>query len=427
MNRWYRQTFPHAFLAYTYFAVILLADVAGLLAWWTWGQRISDPFRFELLNPFLMIGVISGAPAAVALAIYKAHRFPGSGSDHSEWLATTPWQSNNRAPFGPWHPVLSDVLPLTILAIVGAVHGIIASWCLPEIPDRILGGGAGVWQVAFAAGAVPIVTYLVAWTLCGYVQVVGNWNWSAYTPILTAGTCILLTNSGYPTVALVIGISAAVAATALVWQRMHFVLRQLPSRHLTDRDVPAAPRKSSDSINGVYPYAVKSPVIQWLEQHRPHAFAYGLLVFVYASAWLATIPWDRAGLLLLPFAVAIMAFARAVAYTERHASHLGLRARWATRTFVVREYDRVWIPSLWMLVAAAASTMAGYFEVIPPGLTAAFCISSAVVIGMASGPDFERWALTAPHRMNRRANAQRRGHSGSQFNTTATQGTFSKR
>lgn len=407
MNRWYRQSLPPSFLNWGYFSVLLLIDLAGLFVWYMWGQSVTGPSRYRIMFPFAMVGAGLGIPTAALIAVCRIERFPGYRSDHYEWLATTPWHADNRTPFGPWHPVLTDAIPLAILSIFGMAHGMLLTCCLAESFDRAS-------QTVLTSGLAPIAMFFVVWTVGGYVRVCWRWSWSVYSVLLTFGLLIMLAKYVNLLAAFAAGLLASLVAIFLVWRRMKSVLVQLPSRHLTDRDEPPFPRKSSFSIDGAYPYSVKSPMIEWLEVNRPRAFAYGLLSFV----WVSFLPAGREFMIMVPFGVSLLALIRVIAFTERRASHLGLLARWATKRFIVPEFDRVWIPSLWMLLTAVLLAAVGYLDLLPPNLVVALSIGTSVFIALTSGPNFDHWALTAPYRMNRRANVQRRQTSSSLFHMT---------
>ena len=114
----------------------------------------------------------------------------------------------------------------------------------------------------------------------------------------------------------------------------------------------------------------------------------------------------------LPLGVLILGWIRVIVYAEKLHSHIGIAARWATRRFIVSEYDRVWLPTFWMCVASTIGIALTELGAIPINVAAGLAVAIPVVIGLWSGPDHEEWWLTTPARYFIRKEPQSRNAAG---------------
>ncbi len=407
MNRWYRQSLPGRGLFVVFLTLVLLSDLSGIGVWWAWG-RVLDPVEAWIHTlPFLVIGPVLCVVASMCVAAARVMRFPTRRSDYFEWLATTPWQSSRRTPFGPWYPVVQDIIPvgaITGLFVlhIGALQHLNAS--AEGIPAE-LGWTPNMFRLALL---LPVVAFWVAWTLCSFLAVCSDWKWSVYVPFL----CISLLwhlALRVPVEASFIAVLLSFAAgTFAVCRRMLTVLKSLPSRHLTANDEAAPTRKSSPVVEFLRPQFAGTSSLQSICSRRATSFQAGLSVFV----WLTLFPWEQPVHFFLPLGVLILGWIRVIVYAEKLHSHIGIAARWATRRFIVSEYDRVWLPTFWMCVASTIGIALTELGAIPINVAAGLAVAIPVVIGLWSGPDHEEWWLTTPARYFIRKEPQSRNAAG---------------
>ncbi len=228
MNRWYRQSLPGRGLFVVFLTLVLLSDLPGIGVWWAWG-RVLDPVEAWIHTlPFLVIGPVLCVVASMCVAAARVMRFPARRSDYFEWLATTPWQSSRRTPFGPWYPVVQDIIPVGAVTGLFALH-IGALQHLNASADGILAELGWTPNMFRLALLLPVVAFWVAWTLCSFLAVCSDWKWSVYVPFL----CISLLwhlALRVPVEASFIAVLLSFAAgTFAVCRRMLTVLKSLPS------------------------------------------------------------------------------------------------------------------------------------------------------------------------------------------------------
>lgn len=412
MNRWFRQSFPPRSFTYIFFGTILFADLLAAAVCGFNSQVLGRADAVGLSMPFLVVSTGIGSVAAGILAICRAERFPAYRKDYYDWLATTPWQASSKTPFGPWHPVLRDVLPLSLFAAIGLIHGAVMFWAMSW-----QAGVQDLWAhqmqgMAVFLAVAPFLVFIFMWTGKGYVAVTRQWNWSVYLPLLTLG---LLIHLGLRVSAVAAIATAAILfpiATILIWRRMQTVLMGVPSMHLNSRDQPLPNRLGASLFRVLPPSCNPSIGVQWLQKYRQRTPAIALLLVV----WLSLFPWRPPELMFVFFAVLLLSFSRLIAYTGCRWPHASIAARWATRRLIVAKYDRVYVPTFLMLFFGFAFPTLAVLNVISTSAGAVWGIVVPVVIGMASGPDFRQWSLTAPMKIITNPGAQRRKQPNSIFN-----------
>ena len=404
MKRWYKQSFPPRIFTYVFFGAILLADLMAIGVSGFWSRLIGFDDGIQVAVPLLILGSGLGTVAAGILAVCRIERFPAYRKDYYEWLATTPWQASEKTPFGPWYPMLRDIIPLSLFSVVGAVHSTLMIWAMSwrfndpaPFTDRIS-------DMAMLTAAAPFVVFILVWALGGYLAVFRQWDWSVFVPLLTIGLLIHLAFNASTVVSVSAAVAVFVLATVTIWRQMKIVLDDIPSRHLTSRDEPPAARLSTSSFTILSPSDHPSLIMKWLQKYRTRAFAFATLLTV----WLSLFPWFRHELWAVPLSAVILCLVRLVAFMEYRDSHLTLAARWATGRWFVPEFERVYVPSLLMLLSSFGFAYLGFQGFIPVVAGAVGGIVVPVLIGMLSGPDHEKWALTAPLRHTKRTEPQRR-------------------
>ena len=409
MNRWYRQSLPPKSFWSVFLALLLGADLLGIGAWLAWGRWIDPSERFRVWVPFVGFGVVLCGAVAGFLAVRRINCYPNlsTNKDFHSWLAATPWQSSKRTPFGPWHPVVQDVIPLGFLGIVAAFHAAFLSPSHAASIDLALNWSEAMLRAVGVAVVVPTVAFLAAWTVSAYGCIWRRWNWSLYLPTLWLGILIHLVRlTSLELVLTASGISFAMLLV-LSWRRMNFELTQVPEFHTAISDAPPQQRRTSTAFAALSPSTEDPTLARGLQYLRPRTFAVGLLLFV----WLTLPTWisDPLTYFTLGMSFFVLAVGRTTPYGEKLTSHLGLLARWSTRQCIIPSYDRVWIPSILMFATGLAFCGLVAFGVLPPALGFASSIAVPIVMGLTLGPDYTTWSLTAPCRYNKRNQAQRRG------------------
>lgn len=408
MNRWYRQSLPPKSMMLALLVLFLIADLVGMGAWLAWGQLIERNARFLIWVPFVGFGVVACAIAGLIFAGFRLQRYPdrtGTKDFHS-WLASTPWQPSKRTPFGPWHPVWLDVIPLSILGVVAGAHAAVLCPALATSKGQAMVWPDALLNVIIPAALAPAAMFFFGWTAGAYGFQWSRWNWSVYLPLLWLGVFIHIWRLTSLELAFpILGVSC-LGLMFVTWRRMQLELTKVPEFHTALSDVAPKPRRTSTTYGALSPAPQDPQFAAGLQSLRPKAFAAGLLLFV----WLTLLPWGSGSVNYLTVALAlfILAVFRMAAYGEILTSHLGLLARWSTRQFIVPSYDRVWIPSVVMIVAGLATYGLVPLGVLPATLGGALSIAVPVVIGLAMGPDYTTWSLTAPCRYSRRQQQQRR-------------------
>jgi hypothetical protein len=383
--RWYRQSLPGRGVLIIVAVIVLAFDLAAWLIFLL-GKEVVDPALMHMIyRPFLALIAVTNLVLPCGLAMFRLARFPDPpSSDFAKWLAQTPWTSDQRTPFGPWHPVQEDVLTLAVLSALALLR----SSPLLLMPGSSTAVGIEAWQIVLLLGFSQPVLFVLCWAFCAFATVARRWDWSNYVALLITGIIghlfVLLPTAAMAATALVL-----IALPFIVYRRMSFELATLQQDMLCDPE-PDPPKRAPV-------YEVLSPrghlvaLQEFFERYRPRAFAIGFLCLVI----LTTVPGSVFAMLLVPL-VLIVPLLRVVLIVARYNSHLSLRARYRLKRWVVPEYDCIWLPVLWSVVACLPIVLVEQLVQMPFGPLPALMISAVVTICLRTGPDVRLWTLTAP-------------------------------
>ena len=411
MSRWYRQALPPFSYIVVFALLVLLTDSFAGLIWIVWGEWLLEAGAMGIVAALLGGSLALIGMAAGCFGLQRIFKFPSANPAYLKWLAMTPWDGMRRPPFGPWCPVWGDVVPLSVLGMVSASHAAL----ILEMPTD---GGVNRWQDSVliapklqlvAAALWPAAAFVMVWGVAGFLSVTAEWKRSGFAVLLAFGLLIHLSTFLTPTVLLPV-LSVFVAVTfVLTCRRMACVLKSLPERTLTlPSDSP--PRRIAPVFGLLSPRGLQNSAVAWLERNRPRVPEFALLLIV----WLTIPQWPRESLPLILAMVLALALSRGLLFAYGTASHLGILARLHTRRLILPNYDRVWLPSVAMIVASGLCYLFVEFGIIPVRFGAALSIVLPVLIGGLSGPNYRNWSLTAPMvLLISRAQDQQRGRRAS--------------
>jgi len=122
MNRWYLQSLPGRAPWILLAALVILVDIALVAIWLAWGQWPETANVVLTYVPFLLLPAAICAFAAALCGAFRLNRFPAINGSFRKWIGATTGTSPQRTPFGPWQPVITDLLPLSILGLISASH-----------------------------------------------------------------------------------------------------------------------------------------------------------------------------------------------------------------------------------------------------------------------------------------------------------------
>ena len=398
--RWYLQSLPPKRFMIAFAALVSAVGVAGVLVWLTLARSIS-PHEAELtlahraLSPFLLAELMLSVVGAIFLGMCRAARIPHSRSDYADWLGRTPWTASQRLPFGPWQPVRVDLIPLGTL---GAVSAAFAGMMYFSMFRTLYQTHQDIVAVMLAAFAVPAIAFLLTWIGCCY-RLCLRWEWSIFAPVSMIGLLIQTARYAHPVAALVAAGVLLVLGIIAVWRKQRRMLGELPSDGLAKNESTGI-RDSSPIYQFLSPIQKKPWLIEMRDRYRTRTIAIGVMVWAWADFTFQFDPYWKdlelmAGLIQL-LGVFIVGGTTLVACIGRLQSHLGVSARWATGQWIVPQYDRVWIPLLSIVLLWGSVMVSGYVAEVSNLTTLPFTLAAAAMIGMTTGPDYERWSLTAP-------------------------------
>ena len=205
--------------------------------------------------------------------MFRFTRYPmNSGSYHS-WLGTTPWTPKHRTPFGPWHPVLKDLIPLGILGLVAAVHVGLIAWFQSQSMYAGVPHDMRIIDSALCAMMAPLVVFLVTCIVTAYLFVALQWNWSIYVPVLCIGVLAHLLFVVSETVFVTVLLVLVVCGVFAVWKRLFSVLNRLNESTFTTLTVTPIGGTSSPVFELLSPRGYKSKAVQFLELLRSKSLA----------------------------------------------------------------------------------------------------------------------------------------------------------
>ncbi|GAB5443050.1 MAG: hypothetical protein Fues2KO_33990 [Fuerstiella sp.] len=386
--RWYRQSLPRREILIIA-AVCLLAFDLALWLIFLFGRQVTDPEMLLIIfRPILPCIAVTSAVLPCGLALFRLARFPDPPtSNYAKWLAQTPWTSDQRTPFGPWHPVQEDVLMISVLSVIAMLRGSLL-FLLPGIPS---GFGIAAWQIVLLLGFSQPMLFVLCWAFCGFAAVARRWDWSNYVALMVIGIIghlfLLL-----PTVAMAATALVLIALPFIVYRRMSFELATLQQDMLCDPEPD--PPKRAPVYEVLSPEAQSGWMQKFLDRYRPRAFAIGFLCLILFT----TVPGQALTPLVAPF-VLMAPLVRVAVVKSRYNSHLGLLARYRLKRWIVPDHDRIWLPVLWSVVALVACIPIVLVSLLcrwPYGFAPALMISAVVTICLRTGPDMRSWTLTAP-------------------------------
>lgn len=396
MSDWYRLGLPErAFFLLTLGGVAVLDfTVAGV--WLALGRWLEADSLIVSYVPFLGMAVFGCLLMAGFLGLYRVGRYPGCGSQYEAMLLQTPWKPGKRLPFGPWHPMLHDAVPLAVLAIAillqwGLVRVVLGSHfdsVTEGFEFRELFSGTGIVLIPVALA----ITFLGSWLVGGCLSLWREFKGAVLWLLLVAGAIVKTWSIRADELAVLMLVATVVVGGMLVVRRMNRLLADLPERGLK-QDSGGSKVQVAAEIRFVAPKARAQEMLGIVSQSWPRALLIGAIVAVWVSVFPdgAERYWVTVGV------VGVFALARMLIYTATIQSHLGILARWGTRKWIVPQYDRCWLPFFWMLVTALCGIAVAM--VVPESIAdevCSFTVGVAVFIGCRSGADFEHWSLTAP-------------------------------
>lgn len=391
MNRWYRQALPCPNYLLGFSLLLLMCDTGLLLFWLTCTEMENPVMQLPVVYCTLLAAAFICSVAAGMMALFRISRYPANGGSFHEWLSCTPWQPLTRTPFGPWKPVLQDVLPLGILGLVMAIHAVPVYLFYRFRSDMTLGIDPVV-MFGFALVG-PAIVFSVLWTLAAFARICRNWNWSLYAVALAIASFIHLAIRTPVMFSVSIIVALVVTGIALLFRRMKQVLGEVPERCIGSPYIPAGgSERTSRLYETLSPLGYKPDPVRLLEFCRSRTTAIVMLLIL----WLTLPRWEPVGLGFAVMWVGLTALLRVAFYHDRNHPPWSLAARWATGMLIIPNYSRVWLPSIAMFLAALIVVLLGAGQVLPLQLAGPLTVVVPLIIGLRAGPDYEQWSLTAP-------------------------------
>jgi len=393
MNRWYRQVMPRRSHVLLFALLLILLDSTTGAIWLAWGKWLIEAEATDVVRIMLYASHVLCGMATLLFALSRVHQFPLANPSYKQWLATTPWSSHQRLPFGPWQPVIQDIIPLGVLGVICALHGVF-TFSLP--PDRVVSLSVSAlspewWWLMCVSVLLPALVFCGVWAIAGFCTVMPHWKHSASVLLFVIGVVIHLgIRLGLPE-ATAVAVVCAVVGFVLVYRKMQRMMRTLP-QVMNETQLVKIDGKLAPAFEMLSPRPYRNRVIAILEDTRPRALEFCLLLFV----WLALPPWELKFVVIVGTIVCVLSLARIAVFADRTSSHLGLLARWHSGRFIVPEYDRVWLPSLAMNFVWSVPVLLAIADMLSPQLAGPLALVAPILVGWICGPDSEQWFLTAP-------------------------------
>lgn len=392
MNAWYRLSLPSRASAMIFLITVALADLSAVAIRFSFGFLIEADGRRLAYGPIIGSSVFFCFVAAAAIGYVRCLRYPHPGSAYESLLTKTPWRPDRRLPLGPWHPVIQDVVSVGFVCVVAMAQ--LVMFRMLAGPDSLQRQHLPVaFDLLFVIVPVLIsVTYVMSWTLCGFGAMYSDWNGAFLWPsLMVGGSCNLLKAGCVEAYVFVLGASV-LTGVVLVVMRMKRLLVELPERHLRRQQLGTPVEDLAAVVKYLAPSAPKQATSAFVNRSRQEAVLIGCVV----GLWFALFPDGMEKLAFAAALIGITALVRGLCYVGRIQSHLGLLARWGTQQWIVPSYDRCWVPSVLMATSAGVLLLPALaMSSVLAGLMASLAMGISSFIGLASGPDFERWSLTA--------------------------------
>ncbi len=399
-RRWSRLGYPPTWHLALAVVTLLTFDLLLLAICWSvgWQQDATDR---RWMVPFLTMPMMGAVMLGVYLGYYRMSRFPREDSSYGNWLLRTPWQGKLPTPFGPWRPIAWDVVVLGGLSLFGLLHAVGQSWCA--------GDGLGMFNQWLAMGAGiagPWLGFALAWVARGDAIVWGQWKWDWWFAGLAIGLGINCVAHDVPQFLIVLIPLCLIALLITVWRRLERMLRDLPETTLGSSQAGGMSRHiGKGSYDAQRPYFEaefdlrRTSVAHWLPTNWRVAVATSSLVFVvclsFTPLFVLSDAYRTASLsaVLLSMMTGLVG---GLIWCSGTRSHLSLAARWATKRFLVWEYDRArLVPLLAPPLVTAVIVWIGPY-VMWQWLCIPAAISASVFTVLVVGPDRKQWWFTAP-------------------------------
>lgn len=391
MSNWYRLAYPPTRWVVSFLLIIVLFDVgiAGVIALYPDEAGVELPRN--LFAPILMIIGFG----AVGLAGFRLVRLPisnGPAGDYSGWLSATTWQSDNRLPFGPWHPIALDLVPLGILGAMSVGHMWAAS-------------STGFHRVFLWFSMMPAFVFAFIWVLGGYIMLHKSWTFSKPVILLWLSglghLIVLISSHEVPLGALVAySIISAAVSFLLVWRKLASALAEIPTRYYG----PSEHFDNSEhTLKGTYDVLAPGyrPALGFGETAQRYRSVFGATLLAAIGCSYTFLFWwgdDKFSLALSALVCAFIGLAGSAVFASRQLSNLGLLARWARRQFLVPAYDCVSL-IFWSAIAVGGVLVSfGFAGLIPPSIAGSAAIGATTFVTLRMGRDRRHWSLTAPCR-----------------------------
>lgn len=392
MSRWHRMGYPPRSAI-----MLFLILVAGfdLVSWGIWMSfSDADPYATRQLvqswatAPLILIGL-----ASVLLGGFRLIRYPaptrrkgqGDAWDYGAWLSLSPYASG-RCPFGPWHPIWFDIVPLSVLGLLLSGH--VAFW-----------NATFDWGFLAACFFVPTIAFMLGWMIGGLMIVWRTWR---YGFLIIACTVAAIANVGRytqsPTAVLICVAAVMIVAFGHAWIRLGHMLRDFTERSAAEVSPPSNVKHAA-----IGHYSVLSPTyrpeLSWGEGGEPYrSFAGACLLAILAFLCTNALNPLENSVILAPAFALIAGMVHVFFYSQSRVPHLGFAARWTRRRFVVPDFDRIFALPLVVLFVTTLLTWTRLVQYIRHPLTLPTLIAMTVFVLVRFGPDYRTWSLTAPCR-----------------------------
>jgi hypothetical protein len=261
--------------------------------------------------------------------------------------------------------------------------------------------------VAMGAGiAGPWLGFALAWVARGDAIVWSKGKWDWWFAVLAIGLAINCVAHDVSQFLIVLIPLCLIALLVTVWRRLERMLRDLPETTEGGSEAGGMARHiAKGSYDAQRPYCAsefdlrRTNVAHWLPTNWRVAAATSSLVFVFClnftTPFVLSDAYRTASLSAVLLSV-MMGLLGGLIWCGGTRSHLSPAARWATKRFLVWDYDRAWLVPLLVspLVTALVVWIGPYL--MWQWLCSPAAISASVFTVLVVGPDRKQWWLTAP-------------------------------
>lgn len=401
MTSWHRMSYPpRAWFIVFGIAVVLTNLLAGAL-WLSFSKVLVE---FQLKRFDLAVGhfsIVLSVVASMTLGVFRAMRCPLRDSGYQEWLAGSPWNGCEKTPFGPCTPHRLDCVPLGVLGLICVTHALVFGYS--ELTTIIFWGGwNGHLAILLLMLLMPTFAFVGAW-LFTITPVMLQWrSWVGILQSWWLATVIHLfiwlgKEAGLAAVFFSVPV---LAVLYLFW--LPKALREQPGKWMKlsvtngrGTDVVndfAMTKKLSPENQCLSPSGYEPMIVRYLRENRTSTISSLLLL----GACLGWFPWDKSAIPTQWLLLIVLAMARLLIHIDRLHGPLSFPARWATRRWIIPEYDVVFLPSLLMIVVGGLLLQLGVWDLLPVRLAVSVSVTAACLIGFLGGRRYFDWSLTAP-------------------------------